>query len=49
MGIASVTRWVKNLIPMQTRNKPATKIDMIALVRDVQEYPDPIQPNGLII
>jgi hypothetical protein len=39
----SVTRWVKNPIPKQIRNKPATKIDMIALARDVQEYPDAYQ------
>ncbi|MCO6426512.1 hypothetical protein [Nitrosomonas communis] len=26
--IASVTHWVKNPNPKQTRNKPATKIDM---------------------
>ncbi|MBX3640132.1 MAG: hypothetical protein KF888_06405 [Nitrosomonas sp.] len=43
VGIASVTRWVKNPNPKRTRNKPATKIDMIALARDAQEYPDPTQ------
>ena len=43
VGIASVTRWVRNPIPRQTRNKPATKIDMIALARDVREYPDAYQ------
>ncbi|MBX3630052.1 MAG: IS630 transposase-related protein [Nitrosomonas sp.] len=43
VGIASVTRWVRNPNPKQTRNKPATKIDMIALARDVQEYPDAYQ------
>jgi hypothetical protein len=34
---------VKNPNPKQTRNKPATKIDMIALARDVQEFPDGYQ------
>ncbi|SFL94926.1 hypothetical protein [Nitrosomonas communis] len=28
--IASVTRWVENPNPKQTRNKPAMKIDMVA-------------------
>jgi len=43
MGIASVTRWLKNPDPKLTRNKPATKIDMIALARDVREFPDACQ------
>ena len=43
VGIASVTRWIKNPIPKETRNKPATKIDMAALARDVREYPDAYQ------
>ncbi|MCW5617616.1 MAG: transposase [Nitrosomonas sp.] len=34
--LASVTRY-ENPNPKKTRNKPATKIDMIALARDVQE------------
>ena len=43
VGIASVTRWVKNPDPMLTRNKPATKIDMDALVQDIKTYPDAYQ------
>jgi transposase len=43
VGIASMTRRVKNPNPRQTRNKPATKIDMIALARDMQEFPDAYQ------
>jgi|CXWL01.1.fsa_nt_gi transposase len=43
VGIANVTRWVKNPNPKQPRNKPATKIDMIALARDVREFPDAYQ------
>lgn len=43
VGIASVTRWLKNPEPKKTRNKPATKIDMDALARDVQDYPDAYQ------
>src|SRR5690554_3170380 len=33
----------KKPIPKETRNKPATKIDMAALARDVREYPDAYQ------
>ena len=43
VGIASVVRWIKKLEPERTRNKPATKIDMDALVRDIQDYPDAYQ------
>ena len=43
VGIASVTRWIKNPEPQRTRNKPATKIDMEALARDVRDYPDAYQ------
>lgn len=43
VGIASVTRWIKNPEPKLTRNKPATKIDMDALSRDVVDYPDAYQ------
>ena len=45
-GIGSkntVFRWSKKLEPCQTRNKPATKIDMEALARDVALYPDAYQ------
>ena len=43
VGIATVTRWLKNPEPKTTRNKPATKIDMAALARDVLEHPDAYQ------
>jgi transposase len=43
VGIASVTRWLKRVTPQMTRVKPATKIDRIALARDVREYPDAYQ------
>jgi transposase len=39
----TVFRWTKQLEPCTTRNKPATKIDMDALVRDVELYPDAYQ------
>ena len=37
---ASVMRWSNELEPKQKRNKPATKIDMKSLARDVEMYPD---------
>lgn len=43
VGIASVVRWLDRIEPQITRNKPATKIDRIALARDVREYPDAYQ------
>jgi transposase len=39
----TVFRWTKQLEPCEKRNKPATKIDMDALVRDVELYPDAYQ------
>jgi len=43
VGVASVVRWLKHPDPKSTRNKPATKIDMEALARDVLEHPDAYQ------
>jgi transposase len=43
IGIASVTRWIKDPNPKPGRNKPATKIDMDALAQDVKDYPDAYQ------
>ena len=43
VGVATVMRWIKNLQPKTKRNKPATKIDMEALKRDVERYPDAYQ------
>jgi len=40
---SSVFRWAKRLEPCHFRNKPATKIDMELLVRDVELYPDAYQ------
>jgi len=40
IGLATVMRWTKNPVPKKTRNKPATKIDMEALKRDIATYPD---------
>lgn len=43
VGKASVMRWLIELAPKKTRNKPATKIDMESLKKDVEEYPDSYQ------
>jgi transposase len=43
VGVASVVRWVKRLEPCTSRYKPATRIDRIALARDVREHPDAYQ------
>lgn len=43
VGVATVVRWLQRLEPQRTRNKPATKIDRIALARDVREHPDAYQ------
>lgn len=39
----SIQRWEKDLYPKETRNKPASKIDMNALVQDVKNHPDAYQ------
>ena len=43
VGVATVVRWMQRLEPHRTRYKPATKIDRIALARDVREFPDAYQ------
>ena len=40
VGVASVMRWACGAMPQKNRNKPATKIDMDALARDVASHPD---------
>lgn len=44
-GIAKQTvyNWSKRLEEKKERNKPATKIDMSALARDVEQHPDAYQ------
>jgi hypothetical protein len=43
ISMATLFRWSKNIEPNRTRNKPATKIDMNALKRDIEVYPDAYQ------
>jgi transposase len=46
VGIASVVRWLKQIEPPRTRHKPATKIDMAALAREVRDCPAAYQYEG---
>ena len=43
VGMTSLVRWSKKIEPTLKRNKAATKIDMEALKRDVEENPDAYQ------
>ena len=43
IGVASIFRWMKKVEPCITRNKPATKIDMQALQKDIGKNPDAYQ------
>lgn len=43
ISMATLFRWSKKIEPSRTRNKPATKIDMNALKRDIEAYPDAYQ------
>jgi len=40
VGVTSIMRWVKNPEVKKTRNKSARVIDMEALKKDVELYPD---------
>ena len=40
IGKATVERWLKKIEPCKTRNKPATKINMESLKKDIKNYPD---------
>ena len=58
ISVRTLSRWNKRLEPKTTRNKPATKIDMEALKKHVEDYPDAYQyeraaefgvsPNGIL-
>ena len=43
IGIATVFRWTKKLEPQKTRSRPSLKIDLEALKRDIEAYPDAYQ------
>jgi hypothetical protein len=40
ISIATLFRWCLKIEPQKTPDKPATKIDMEALKKDVEDYPD---------
>ena len=40
VGIATLTRWVKRIEPCKNYRRPWLKIDIVALARDVRQYPD---------
>ncbi|MDH6356007.1 transposase [Dysgonomonas sp. PH5-45] len=41
--IRTLFRWQQRIEPKTKRNKPSTKIDMKALLKDVEENPDAYQ------
>lgn len=43
ISMATLFRWCLKIKPQKTRHKPATKIDMEALKKDVEDYPDAYQ------
>ncbi len=43
IGTTTIARWLVKIEPCLTRNKPATKINMEELKRDVAESPDAFQ------
>ena len=40
IGIRTLFRWQRNIRPKLTRNKPATKVNMDKLSKDVAKNPD---------
>ena len=40
---STVQRWIIKIDAQKTRNKPSVKIDMEALKKDVEQYPDAYQ------
>ena len=43
ISIRTLFRWQQRLEPCTTRNKAATKVDMVALLEDVRKHPDKYQ------
>ena len=43
VSIRTLFSWIKRIDPKLKRNKPATKIDMEALAKDVEKNPDRFQ------
>lgn len=43
VSLRTLFRWANDITPCTQRNKPATKVDMLALEKDVQSNPDDYQ------
>lgn len=43
VSMRTLFRWVNNIEPSMTRNKPATKVDEEALLKDIEDFPDDYQ------
>ncbi|MET1254557.1 IS630 transposase-related protein [Aliikangiella maris] len=43
IGIRTLFRWSNNITPCLNRNKPATKVDMDELLKDIEKFPDGYQ------
>ena len=43
VSMRSIIRWKRRIEPCSTRNKPATKIDMDKLKKDIENNPDSYQ------
>ena len=43
INIATLFRWKKRLEPCVTRNRPAIKVNMDALEKDIEDFPDDYQ------
>ena len=43
VSLRTLFRWGNNIMPCVKRQKPATKVDMQALEKDVQSHPDDYQ------
>ncbi len=43
VSLRTLFRWANHITPCTVRKKPATKVDMQALEKDVQSHPDDYQ------
>lgn len=43
MSKTTLMKWKHGIVPKTTRNKPTISVDMEALKRDIEEYPDAYQ------
>ena len=43
VGVSTLVRWSKKIASVKTRCKPATKIDIEALKKDIETHPDAFQ------